>query len=179
MTAILGYARDGKVWMAGDSAAMDGWTRIILDEQKVFRHGDVLIGGSGLLHVVQEIRLTVEIPEHPDGMKDQLYLITKLLPAMRKSLEDASKSTIEAEGSTALMVGYHGVLWYVTPSMMAVAHKEQLYALGSGGDIALGAFEALMECRPDAIERNMLRALEIAGRSNMTVAPPYYVECLP
>lgn len=181
MTAILAYANGRDVWMGGDSLAMDGWTRIICGERKVWQTGELLFGGSGVLSVVQKLKRTATIPPQTDDGDPLDYLIGVVVPALRAALKAAEMSMFSEECNTALLIGYRGCIYDVTPSFGIVPVINGIRGMGAGSDVAVGAFEAFTfdyDFRPpaDVVELSMRRALQIAAEHNATVAAPFYVE---
>lgn len=179
MTAILGYADGKHVWIGGDSSAQNGhWSRIAIRERKVFRIGEMLVGGAGLMRPIQAIRTGLKLPEHAAEMPDLDYFITAFIPAMQQALADGKASMDDQDGnSTSLMIGYHGVLYCMGSDFSIRAHEAQAYALGNGGDIAFGAFIAY-HFAVETVEMAMDLALTVAANFDLTVAPPFYVEMI-
>ena len=178
MTAILGYADGKNVWIAGDSGAMNGgWQRFTVRERKVWRSGEMLIGCCGRWAVSQLLQSLFLPPEQKAGVTDIFYLYGWFIPALKAFLEEYKTPMANDETTTGLIIGYHGTLYHIDSYFNTNAIEPQLVADGAGGDLAKGAFEA---CRMNAlsVEGSMLKALEIAGRHNLTVAPPYYVEMI-
>jgi hypothetical protein len=167
--------------MGGDSLAMDGWTRIISGERKVWQAGELLIGGSGVLSVVQKLKRTTAIPTQTDDGDPLDFLIECVVPEFRRALKAAEMSMTSDECDTALLIGYRGALYDVTPSFGITPVPSGLRGMGAGSDLAVGAFEAFMLFEPDwrnLIQYGIGTALTIAAKHNATVAPPCYVEHL-
>lgn len=178
MTCILGYADGKNVWIGGDSAAQNGsWDRQTFLESKVFRCGDLLFGGSGSLRICQVIRELLILPVN-DGDNDQNYLIAIVIPEMINLLEKYQlKLNDKEEGSTAFLIGYRGKIYKMTSDWAVYAATDQICKVGNGGDTARGAFTALLDqgITIDEIEKYMIEAMKIAGRFDLSVAPPYTV----
>lgn len=178
MTAIIGYADGEHVWMAGDSRGLVGWEYQTLTTKKVFRCGDLLIGGSGVLRHLNLLRMNLPPMYIADDCDDEVYIAVIVASAVRHCLRGADTSlNEEVDGAqTALMIGYRGRIYQMTSKLCVDSSAEQVYFFGSGGDLAGGAFMALKK-RLD-IEDAMIESLMIASQFNVTVGAPFYVECL-
>lgn len=178
MTAIIGFADGEHVWIGGDSGAVNGgWQRFTIRERKVWHCGDMLIGCCGRWAVSQLLQSLFLPPPHEDGLTDIKYLYGCFIPALKAFLEEYKTPMVNDETTTGLLIGYRGVIYHIDSYFNTNAIEPQVVSDGAGGDLAMGAFEA---CRMNAlsVEGSMLKALEIAARHNLTVAPPFYVECI-
>ena len=175
MTAILGYADGEHVWMAGDSAVVNGsWRRYSSAEKKVYQRGDILFGVGGRAQVSQVLRYGFEPPEHNDAVHNEDYVARILVNALRTYL-DENKCPLETDdSSTAMLFGYHGELYYMTGDYTVSKPAARSFAIGTGGDLAFGAFHALLKTSVQS-DQAMLQALEISAEFNLSVAPPFYV----
>ena len=70
--------------------------------------------------------------------------------------------------------GYRGELYYMTGDCTVSKPAARSFAIGTGGDLAFGAFHALLRTSVGT-DRAMIQSLEIAAEFNLSVAPPFYV----
>lgn len=183
LTAILAYADGRDVWIGGDSLSMDGWSKVVTSERKVWRKGDMLIGGSGVLSVVQKLKRTVMMPRQADDEETLDFLTGPVVDAFRYALKVADMSMFNEECNTALLIGYRGAVYHVTPSFGITPVAGGIVGMGAGSDLAVGAFEALLTSDCDgspswSISPHIIEALRIAAKHNATVSEPFYVEHL-
>ena len=182
MTAIVGYvAKDGAVYLGGDSAATDNDIKIIQTEPKVWRltpHLVIGVSGAGRLNDL----VRVFLPRHlPDETTLQSDYVVHLAEALRDLLKNhgcvtETKGQIEADGS--FLVGYAGVLYSIDCAFSVVKHSERIAARGCAKELALGALHTLETLTEDdgqdykpAFRLEM--ALEAAARFDIHVAPPW------
>lgn len=74
MTAIVGFAQKGKVWIGGDSAGVGGWQITVRKDPKVFRVGDCLIGYTSSFRMGHLLRFKFRPPEQRPSADDFEYL---------------------------------------------------------------------------------------------------------
>lgn len=178
MTAILGYADGTHCWIAGDSAIQNAsWERMTIQERKVFRRGDLIIGVSGRWSVNQLLQTLFVPPDHAPVVLDWQYLAGDFVLAMQRLLNDHEVPMKTEASSTGIMVGYRGVIYQIDECFNVNVPMPQIRSDGSGGNTARGAFQAFLDCGL-SVEPAMIKALEIASKYDLSVAPPFYVECI-
>ena len=142
MTAIAALVHDGKVWMGGDSAGVDGRLGLHLrKDPKVFIVGEFIIGFTTSFRMGQILRFNLN-PEKPTEGEDQFhYMVTKFIPAVTKALEDSkwlkSRESV-AEGGTFL-VGWRGKLFAIYPDFQVAELSTPYNACGCAIDLILGS----------------------------------------
>jgi ATP-dependent protease HslVU (ClpYQ) peptidase subunit len=183
MTCIIALEHLGRVFMAGDSAAADdNWNLQQMDGQKVFKIGKFLFGYTSSFRMGQLLQFNLEIPEQGDE-GEMCFLVTKLIPAIRKCLKDGGYTEIKdnRENAGSFLVGYQGKVYKVCSDFQILRTRGGITSVGCGGEYALGALEALKSELDDHIEHTeliLLRSLEIVQRFSAGVSQPFYVEVL-
>lgn len=144
MTAIIGYATDGKVTIGADGAQYNGWDRSTTGWPKVAQVADFLIGCAGTPRLLQLMQIAEWERPDPALIDPFMVLVGYVVPRLQEVVQAANFDwSDERYESTALLIGYRGGL-YVIEHSWAVHHIEDgMYALGSGGDYALGALAVL------------------------------------
>lgn len=179
MTAILAYADGEHVWMAGDSAiAENTWRRKTVLRKKVFCIGDMLIGGAGSVRACEVVEEYYPLTTPHDDHDPYIYLLKVFIPEVTRVLKEHNASMIGDDYTTSFLVGVQGRLFEISGDFSVNPLSECAFAIGHGGDLALGAFlmgRALNDS-PDQIEAHLLTALRIAAQRNLAVAPPFYIE---
>jgi len=179
MTTVLGCVENGKVYIGADSQFTSGWMYFVSGEKKVFRVQDVLFACSGTLRDLQSIRYLTQFPnQSPDETDDIRYLVTVVAEAIRVSLRDQNRIKKENELEDAesdFLVGYRNRLYRLHGDGAFAVCPTPVACLGTGGELALGAFLARPELPP---QERILQALAIAGQLDIATRPPYYVEVL-
>lgn len=181
MTCIVGVVEDGKVYIGGDRAAVDGWKKNTSAHSKVYRVGPFLFGTCGSHRVAQVIEheFKISVPQ-ADTETDIHYLATIFANEIRSLL--ASRGIIgksddhEDKFEGGSLVGYRGNLYRLS-SNFQIDHFERAFdGIGSGSPFALGALQILLKSRTGAWTA-IRQALEVAEALCCDVAGPFDVEC--
>lgn len=182
MTTVVAAAVDGSVAMAADTCNTSYDRPVIGGATKIVRMpagavGEVLFGfagAGGLVHVVRD-KLKVDgepLPEEdPDEWASALALAVTDLAANARLFDQAG----QLDGT--LLLGWCGRVWTIGHAV-AVPHPDGRVAIGSGGDVAIGALDALLGagCEP---HRAVRRACEIGIARDHYSAGPVQVHTLP
>jgi ATP-dependent protease HslVU (ClpYQ) peptidase subunit len=174
MTCIVGLEKDGVVYIGGDSAGVSGYDVSIIEQPKVFRIGEMLIGYTSSFRMGQIIQYNFEVPENT--MSDDLqYLVCKFIPALRECFKLNGYAKIEnntEEGGTFLL-GYRGKLYKVEDNYLVLRNTDGYNACGCGESYALGAmFAASRTMRADqAVEY----CLVVSAHFSAGVRPPFHI----
>lgn len=177
MTCVLGLVHDGKVFMAGDSAAIDAESMAITVSagRKVFhrmhtRHYSLVLGYSGSFRAGEVLKHAVEVPAYGRTSDIERYIVTKFVPAVRAAFVDA---TIEdaANSTYPFLVGISGRLFAVDSDYHAMESLRGFAAVGQGAPWA----EAVLAVTRGDPERRLRRALGVAEEFCAGVRGPFDV----
>lgn len=178
MTVIIGMEHEGKVYMGADSASKNGALLRPLQNPKIFRTGEFLIGVTGTVRLIQLLRYNTSFPAREEGETDEQYLVVKFAESIRTCLRDHGYSQISENHENywgSFLVGYRGHLWGYDGGHGLARHPDGIDTTGVGDEVALGAMLALEHLGP---EERIRRSLEIVGAVVDGVMPPYSVEVL-
>jgi ATP-dependent protease HslVU (ClpYQ) peptidase subunit len=172
MTAIVGLAQAGSVYIGGDSAGVSGLSLAVRADTKVFRKGRYLFGFTTSFRMGQLIRYSLALPK-PKGDLDN-FMSTKFIDAVRDCLKAggwARKENDREEGGTFL-VGVDGQLFAVYEDYQVGKAADGFAAVGCGDQIALGALYATAgtDIKPG---RRIKVALRAAERFSAGVRGPF------
>lgn len=179
MTCIVGIEHDGKVYLGGDSIAIQDYQACAITDSKVFVVGELAFGFAGSFRVGQLIRYGFKAPVHAKGKSDMEYLVLDVIDAIRVLLKDKGsikKENEEEETRTQFLVGYRGHLYYIDSDFHVGRIKDGYCALGAGMDIALGSLFST-EKLTDPKER-INTALSAAVKWSAAVRPPFTIVTL-
>ena len=184
MTCIVGMVHDKGVTMGCDSQVTSGWTHSTLskDSPKVFRKGDMLIGTTGTLRMLQLAHYALVIPDHPPEMDCIAYLATLFADAVRECFKNAGHAMKDKEQESNdgnLLIAYRGRLFslgsYYSVSESAIGYDS----VGSGEQVALGAMHMSAHMgEMITTDKRILWALEAASEFSSDVRGPYVIETL-
>lgn len=191
MTCIIGYEKDGKVWIGGDAIATNGWNRNPIAFEKVFlktvpiksnpaNDMKFLMGYTGSFRMGQLIQFgDINLPGDITAHFSLRYLVCHLVPEIRRILKDGgfTKITDNREESDQFLVGFMGGLYIIDSDFQVNRHERGYAAIGSGAPYAMGAFHSLVgeAIEPEAI---ITRSLEAAADLSAFVTPPFCVKSL-
>lgn len=176
MTCIIGLQENGKAWVGGDSAAVDGWRVTETGLQKVFRVGQYVIGYTDSFRMGQLLQYQVEYPYCPEPTEG--FMVKEFIEPIRKALKDFGYSKIESNQETAgnFIVGVKGRIFEIEEDLQINYSADGIRATGSGFAFALGAMRAFDLLDP---VNRITRSLEISAYFNGRVKPPYIVMEVP
>lgn len=186
MTVVAGLISEGQVYLGADGVATgyEGrlYTRI---EPKVFRLGGrpvlgeagtswtpaVVVGGSGIPRVLTQLRRVLAAGSTPGRQDLDAWLHDVLVSAI---VEITKTPPLREDDGFSLLVGAHGRLFELD-KWLDVMEVLGPITVGSGGEFAQGALDALAEAAPDLPpKQRLLRALEVATRHNAFCGPPFH-----
>jgi len=176
MTAIVGIAEKGKVWIGGDSQGTRGGTKVRLAEGKVTFNGEFLIGTCGT-HRLANLARHIFVPPPLVAAADlDGYMAREFSDAWRECVRSSGQLNVEngyesCDGN--MLVGVRGRLYELDSSFGAVRSLDCYAAIGSGDNIALGALHVTKGTKP---EKRVRLALEAAAKWNDGVSAPFHIK---
>lgn len=178
MTCIVGLIDKGKVYMGADSAGVaGGYVSHIRADQKVFIEGDFIIGFTTSFRMGQLLQYKLQVPGRPESLDVFKYMVTSFVEAVRKCLRDGgfAEKKDEVEKAGVFLVGYQGRLFRICSDYQVTENLLPYDAVGSGGEVALGALFANGHLEP---EERLLQALEAAEQFSASVRRPFVIKQL-
>jgi ATP-dependent protease HslVU (ClpYQ) peptidase subunit len=176
MTCIIGLVEDGKVYMGADSIVTVGWGYDQDRTGKVFHKNGLLIGCAGPTRLGDLLHYHIDIDKKAEGQGSTDYVVSIVAEAIRACAKDrgiASITNNEENSGGAFLVGCYGNLYHIGQSYGVSIHE--FWAIGTGGEHAIGAMAALPEL---PAEQRIMKALEISSSFVHTVKPPFHIEVL-
>src|ERR1035437_10258119 len=140
MTVIAALIHEGKVYMGGDSAAIDGSDCVyIRKDPKVFTNGPFLIGFT---HSFRMGQLLMDASFLDPGNMDLFkYMRTQFVDAVRSRLQTGGYAKVESnrEEMGEFMVGVRGRIFDIESDYNVGESEDPYYAIGQGSQEALGS----------------------------------------
>ena len=122
----------------------------------------------------QLLQYSLEIPEHPDGMRNHHYMATRFIDSVRKCLHDGGfakkKEGIESGGT--FLVAYRGSLFTIYDDYQVGEYADGYASVGCGCEFAYGAIHAT---EGESAMTRVKRALKAAAKFSAYVMPPFHV----
>lgn len=170
MTTLAAIQGDGWAVIGCDSRASDEDGRYMdLATPKIINNNGVLIAVSGASRGGNITQFGWKPPK-PRVTEDlDVFMTQKFIPSMREAFVKAGFEGKE-DGDAAfhdsnLLVSVRGVIYPIFNDYSWDRESRRVYYAGSGGDIALGALEALnyeKVTTPEAAEKILRKAIEAA-----------------
>ena len=137
MTTIIGAELEDRVVMIADTlVSADNATYKDPRMSKITESGQYLIGVSGDVGVCNIINHIWKPPTPTVKDKDLFkFVITKVIPTLKSVLDNNAKKEYEFQ----ILLAVRGQLFEIDDDYATTVHQEGFYAIGSGGDYAMGA----------------------------------------
>lgn len=181
MTCIVGLEHDGKVYLGGDSIAIEDYSAFLVSDSKVFTIGDQMIMGfCSSYRIGQLLHYGLKLPPHEKGKSDMEYLVIDFVDAMRNLCRDKGvlkKENELEEVDGKFLVGYKGSLYWIDEDFQVGRGRENYVAVGAGQDIALGSLFSTEKLIADPRERINI-ALSASAKWSAAVRPPFTIVVL-
>lgn len=148
MTTIIGVEYANRCVILGDSRIV-GDSKIYShpDMVKVVTNGNYLVGVAGDVRALQVVLHTWKPPVLLAKDKNNIFqfMVNKVAPSLKQLLADAglldSKSP-DKDFEINIIVGLNGQLFEIDSDFAVSRNSDGYYAIGTGGDYALGALYA-------------------------------------
>lgn len=174
MTTIIGIEYPDRSVLVADSRVTDDAGRIYAHKvmKKISQRGALLIAGAGEVAPCDIAQNIWNPPQFTakDKKDVYLYMITKVMPSLRKCLTDNGYNFEEDKKDGMrfqFLISVGGEIFDIDEDLSVMKSDDNFYAIGSGGPYALGALYAGAE--PET-------AMEIASKVSAYSAPPFYQE---
>jgi ATP-dependent protease HslVU (ClpYQ) peptidase subunit len=170
VTCIVGIAKDGVVYLGGDSALSSEEGCVIIPKRsKVFRSGEIVLGSAGSVRVSQLMEWA-ELPEVIEPI--ERYVVKDLIGALKKALKDDDQKEGDLMDGSAFLVGLRGRLFAIYSNFQVAEASAGYYAVGAAEEIARGSLHSTQSLDFSPATR-LTMALEAAYAHNATIRPPF------
>jgi ATP-dependent protease HslVU (ClpYQ) peptidase subunit len=174
MTTIIGVQTADGCVIASDSRVAEGGKVYTHPEMvKAVERGSYIIGGAGDYRALQVVLHGWTPPLVSAKAKQNLYefVINKVAPSLKTTLTEAGieftkSSDNDDKFELQLIIGINGTIFEIDSDFAVAMNDTGLYAIGSGGDYALGALHA---------GATVLEAMRIAAVNNNGTSAPFHI----
>ena len=171
MTTLAAIQGDGWSVIGCDSRSSDDNGRPVnMVTNKIIDNNGILIAGSGSGRGSNILQFGWKAPKPSTNQNLDVFVTQSFIPQMRKAFIDAGYDMKEdgdaAEHDSAFIISVKGVIYPIFEDYSWDRDSSNVYYSGSGGDVALGAMQALgiEEAQgPEDAERIVRKAIEIAS----------------
>ena len=179
MTCIIGCIdKDGKVWMGGDSASVNGYDINKTALKKVFHRGEFLIGYTTSFRMGQLLEHSLDVREQYSNEDDMAFMVNVFIEAVRELLKSKGFATVANNNETGgmFLVGYRGRLYKVCDDFHVNEYINGMAIIGNGYAHAIGAMVVIDKIDFDCtVEEKITYALEIAEEFMGAVSEPFFI----
>ena len=183
MTTLVAIQGDGWSVMGCDSRLSDEHGRFqIAKTPKIVDNNGVLIGGCGSSRASNVLHYGYVQPKPTIKEDLNTYMTQKFIPAMRKNFVDAGIDMKEdgdvAQIDGGFIISVKGQVFSVSEDYSWDTDVRNVYVMGSGGDVALGALAALGVEKVNTIkeaERMIRKAISIAIQYDNMCSQPIHI----
>ena len=174
MTTIVGVENaDGCVIASDSRVAEAGKVYTHPKMIKAIERGSYIIGGAGDYRALQVVLHGWQPPLVNAKAKQNLYefVINKVAPSLKITLSEAGiefnkPSDSDEKFELSLLIGINGSLFEIDSDFAVAMNDTGFYAIGSGGDYALGALHA---------GASVMEAMRIAALNNNGTSAPFHI----
>lgn len=154
MTIIVGYKKDGKVFIGGDTQGSSGWDKTYRKDKKVFISHGIAYGFTSSYRMGQILMYhSAEVLCNSRDENIHKYVVTCLVPMWREILKNNGyiKNDSGREESGQFLIGIDGRLFSIHSDMQVAESSFDYDAVGCGRTYALGAIMACKSISGDSI----------------------------
>jgi ATP-dependent protease HslVU (ClpYQ) peptidase subunit len=173
VTTIIGVEFANRCIVLGDSRIV-GDSKIYShpDMVKVVTNGNYLVGVAGDVRALQVVLHTWKPPALLAKDKTDLFkfMVNKVAPSLKQLVTDAGlldNKSADKEFEINVIIGLNGSLFEIDSDFAVSRNSDGYYAIGTGGDYALGALYAGVT--PE-------QAADIAAVNDSKTAGPFVAE---
>lgn len=184
MSVVVAVRDEDRIWLATDSQVTSGWTKSLLMSQhsfKIFKgkHG-VLMGGVGSLRDINIVSTSdTEFISEIDILKNNVNfksIVRSTVPRFFTELKKFNRIYVEhgMEYLESNFIIAHGMNCYQIDSDGCVQELNDMFAIGSGGNIAESAYTVLRDTELSAKDK-AIRAVISSCERDLFVDYPIVV----
>ena len=176
MTCIIGFIKNNKVYIGGDSAGVSNLNVIIRRDSKVFKNGNFIIGYTSSFRMGQSLRFKLKVKDQLEEQIDYEYMCTTFIDSVRKCLKDNGYASVDnnKEIIGQFLVGYNSRLYYIGSDLQVGESYDNFHSVGCGECYAKGAMEILTKSKQSP-RQIIKKALEIVVKFSGGVRPPFNI----
>jgi ATP-dependent protease HslVU (ClpYQ) peptidase subunit len=172
MTAIVGIQGKGWAVIAADSmTTYDDKPYYAKGMDKVTKKGDYVFAFSGDAIAGNIASFLWAPPKVIKSMSIDTFMQTKVLPSLREIMKDNGYEPDTVKDKDAgfdALICLNGIIYEVDQDYLWSRDDRGLYAVGSGGSLALGALAT-------GFSKNSIKAAEFAARRAIKISADYNI----
>ena len=183
MTTLVAIQGDGWSVLGCDSRISDEDGRFQISKgPKIVDNNGILIGSCGSSRTANILHYGYKQPKPNAKESLNSFISSKFIPTMRKYFVEAGIDMKEdgevAENDGGILISIRGEIYAIQNDYSWDTDIRNVYVMGSGGDIALGALAAMGVARIKTMQQaeNIIRkAIAIAIEYDMYCSKPIHI----
>ena len=174
MTTIAAIQGDSWLAFAAESADTYGDQKYQGKGDKVVERNSIFMGCAGDAYLCQLVTTRFAPPKKLVKVRAEDYLNSSFIPHLRNHL--MNNATLDDKTEFEMLVGIGNEIFTIDSSFAWLHDTRKLYAIGSGGRIALGALASKTFPKDlDTAKKQLKQAVEIACAYDVNSAPPVQI----
>ncbi|WP_412027910.1 hypothetical protein [Deinococcus yunweiensis] len=176
MTCIVAIVENNHIHLGGDTCSTAN-VAIEQSKGKLWRASNRMVFGScGDTRAANVLQFGFTPPARTEGQTLDAYMYLTFAQAVRAFLKEHIHVGVRDNSEDSgvwLLVGWHGRLWQLYPNYCLTESAEPYAAIGSGGEVALGALHTLHAWATTDVTTRLTFALDAAAKFCFGVRAPY------
>jgi 20S proteasome alpha/beta subunit len=182
MTCIVGFTKDGIVYMGADSCGSNGHNYDITPRRKMFTVNDrFLIGCTSSYRMIDVLEHCFSPPELTESYDPDRYMRKHFIKELRSCFKENGILGKEDDGWESggnFLVGFDGNLFEVQPDFSVLNSPESGTAVGSGEEAAKAVLFHLHHNGNKAAKTRLTAALSAAEGTITSVKGPFIYDLI-
>ena len=178
MTTVIAYQGADFAILGADSQITDGDRRVLSPSTpKIVRLGKYLLAVRGDARPGDILTYLWKPPAY-DGTNPVRFMGRRIVPSVIAAFK-ANAYDFDKEGASyGYLIAFAGNVFEIGNDMSISQNSDGLYAIGSGGDYALGALSGQLPnlATPEWAGDRILEALAICAKYDINTCEPFQIE---
>jgi len=177
MTCIAAISENNTIYMGADSAGVGSYyTYSIRSDKKIFIKNSFIFGFTSSYRMGQLLKYSLNIPEKPSELSQEIFIHTLFIESIRKCLKDNGYSEIKdnTEKGGTFIFGYNGLIYKVESDFQINETTDSFACCGCGRDWADAVLYITQEKNIKPKER-IKQALETSEHFCCAIKKPFEI----
>jgi len=178
MTTVIAFQGPDFAILGADCQITDGDRRILSpNTPKIVKVGRYLLGVRGDARPGDVLMYSWKPPTY-DSSDPVKFMGKKIIPSIINAFKANSYDFEKESAMFGFLIAFAGNVFEIGSDMSISQNIDGLYAIGSGGDYALGALSVQVPnlAKPEWAAEQILEALAIAAKYDINTSAPFQIE---
>lgn len=178
MTTVIAFQGPDFAILGADCQITDGDRRILSPSTpKIVKIGRYLLGVRGDARPGDVLMYSWKPPAY-DGSDPIKFMGKKIIPSIINAFKANSYDFEKENAMFGFLIAFAGNVFEIGSDMSISQNIDGLYAIGSGGDYALGALSGQVPnlAKPEWATEQILAALATCAKYDINTSAPFQIE---